>query len=57
MTDQEIDVQALLDNIDRIRATIVKAAPGLRDNHHNFVRVSVIEELVGQALGYAKKMN
>lgn len=56
IADPEIDVATLLDNIDRIRATIAEAAPGLRRNHHNYVRVSAIETLVEKALNYASSM-
>ena len=61
MSDQEfadpgIDVPALLGNIDRIRETIARAAPELRTNHHNYVRVSAIEGLIEKALKYADSM-
>lgn len=56
MKDPEIDVPAILSNIDRIREILVKAEPDLNVNHHNLVRVSVIEELISQALGYANTM-
>ena len=56
MNDPEIDVPAILSKIDRIREILVRAEPDLSANHHNLVRVSVIEELISQALGYAKTM-
>ncbi len=56
MNDPEIDVQALIDNLEKIRGIIVRAGPGLRSNHHNLVRVSVIDELITQALSYADSM-
>lgn len=56
MNDPEIDVPALIAKIDLLRETLKKAEPGLSDNHHNLVRVSVIEELIDQTLGYAKSM-
>jgi hypothetical protein len=56
IADPEIDVGTLLGNIDRIRETIVNAAPDLQSNHHNYVRVSAIEGLVEKALNYAKSM-
>lgn len=54
--DPEIDVQALLGDIDLIRDTVAAAAPGLGQNHHNYVRVSAIEDLVGKALKYVRSM-
>ncbi|MGA9141574.1 MAG: hypothetical protein WBZ29_15225 [Methanocella sp.] len=56
IADPEIDVGTLLGNIERIRETIVNAAPGLQSNHHNYVRVSAIEGLVEKAINYAKSM-
>lgn len=56
MNDPEIDVQALIDNIEKIRDILLKAGPGLPGNHHNLVRVSVIDELITQALSYADSM-
>ncbi|WP_424356863.1 hypothetical protein [Methanocella sp. MCL-LM] len=56
MNDPEIDVPAILSNIDRVREILVRAEPELQSNHHNLVRVSVIEELISQALGYANTM-
>ena len=54
--DEPIDVEALLGSIDEMRAAIVRAAPGLRENHHNYVRVSAIEPLIDRAIGYARSM-
>lgn len=56
MKDQEIDVPAIVRNIDRIREILIKAEPGLSVNHHNTVRASVIEELIENALHYADTM-
>lgn len=56
MNDPEIDVRAILSNIDRIREILVKAEQDLPTNHHNLVRASVIDELINQALGYANSM-
>jgi hypothetical protein len=54
--DPGIDMDALLGNIDHLRETLVKAAPELASNHHNYVRVSAIEQLVTKAMGYVKSM-
>lgn len=56
LSDPEIDIQALLGNIDYMREVIVKAAPDLQANHHNYVRVSAIEQLITKALGYVRTM-
>lgn len=56
MNDPEIDVSALIKNIDLIRKIVLSSEPGLQTNHHNIVRVSVIDELITQALAYAKSM-
>jgi hypothetical protein len=56
LDDPEIDMDALLGNIDLLRETLAKAAPGLASNHHNYVRVSAIEQLVTKAMGYVKSM-
>jgi hypothetical protein len=54
--DPAIDMEALLGDIDRLRETLVKAAPQLRDNHHNYVRVSAIEQLMAKVMVYVKSM-
>lgn len=56
MNDLEIDVPGIIRNLDQIREILVRSEPGLPDNHHNFVRASVIGELIVQALGYASTM-
>ena len=56
MNDPEIDVKVILSNMDRIREILVKAESELQSNHHNLVRVSVIDELITKALGYANTM-
>jgi len=54
--DEPIDIEALLGSIDQLRSAIVRAAPGLQENHHNYVRVSAIEPLIARAIGYARSM-
>jgi hypothetical protein len=54
--DPPIDMNALLGNIDLMGETLAKAAPGLPANHHNYVRVSAVEQLVAKAMGYVKSM-
>lgn len=54
--DPVIDMDALLGNIDRLRETLAQAAPELASNHHNYVRVSAIEQLITKAMGYVKSM-
>ena len=56
MEEDEIDVRALLSDIDYIRTVIARAEADLRNNHHNWVRVSAIEQLVEKAKGYAAAM-
>jgi len=54
--DPAIDIEALLGDIDRLRKTLVKAAPELAINHHNYVRVSAIEQLMAKVMVYVKSM-
>lgn len=56
LEDPEIDMSVLLGNIDHMRDALVKASPGLASNHHNYVRVSAIEQLITKAMGYVKSM-
>ena len=54
--DPAIDMDTLLGDIDRLRETLVRAAPELASNHHNYVRVSAIEQLIGKVMVYVKGM-
>jgi hypothetical protein len=54
--DPAIDMDALLGDIDRLRDTLVKAGPELANNHHNYVRVSAIEQLMAKVMVYVKGM-
>jgi hypothetical protein len=54
--DPAIDMDALLGDIDRLRETLARAAPELASNHHNYVRVSAIEQLMGKVMVYVKSM-
>jgi hypothetical protein len=54
--DPAIDMDTLLGNVDLLRETLSKAVPGLAENHHNYVRVSAIEQLIAKAMGYVKSM-
>ncbi len=54
--DPAIDMDALLGNVDLLRETLAKAAPELATNHHNYVRVSAIEQLITKAMNYVKSM-
>ena len=54
--DPAIDMDALLGDIDHLRETLVKAAPQLPNNHHNYVRVSAIEQLMAKVMVYVKSM-
>lgn len=54
--DPAIDVDALLKDVDFLRETLVRVAPELATNHHNYVRVSAIEQLVGKAMSYVNTM-
>jgi hypothetical protein len=54
--DPAIDMDALLGDIDRLRETLVSAAPELANNHHNYVRVSAIEQLMTKVMVYVKSM-
>jgi hypothetical protein len=54
--DPAIDMDALLGNIDLLRDTLAKAAPDLANHHHNYVRVSAIEQLMAKVMVYVKSM-